>query len=912
MTTIQLDRRRERAAEGFAIQNLGEHPIFAPFSVRSPSGRVYEVRLRDLRQRGADACSCPDFKTNGLGTCKHREAVLAHLEKRHPRLVSRARREAPPFAEVVLRTDGEPRIELVRPDELPGAVASALERYFDTRGRLRKNASFTALERAAATLDLRVGADAQAFALQLSDRDQRERAREALAAAVESGREQWQPVRVKLYPYQVKGGIFLATTGRAVLADDMGLGKTLQAIAASEHLRKTGEASRVLVVCPASLKVQWAREVLRATGESATIVQGSGPKRRPLYERKTAYTIANYEVALRDEEAIAALAPDVLVFDEAQRLKNWRTKTAQAAKRLPGKFAFVLTGTPLENNLDDLYSILQLVDPGLLGPLFSFNERYFRFNAEGKLAGWKNLDELRARTAPVVLRRRKEEVLTDLPDRIDNLYTVPLTPHQQSAHDEERQAAAILFQKLVRRGFLTDIERKQLMSHLNHARRICDSLVLYDRSKERRREWRSPKMEELARILDELVLQADEKAVVFTEWQDSQDLIVKILEELKIGFVRFSGSVPVARRAALIERFERDPRCRVFLSTDAGGVGLNLQVAGVVVNVDQPWNPAKLEQRVGRIHRLGQERSVVRVVNLVAEASIEEKILALQKLKRDLAAAALDASSDVTELKKESQATKLLSALLSDVATAKTEPSEKTTPAPATEKRLAEPPLDEAPGGPEGEPREREGDERAWIASVLGEDLAHVQICGRLNGMPVVVVDDVAKARERLRGRLADRVAVLDRAAYRALAPLLEEPAPLEEENARVARARERASAELARARQKLEIARCVAKSNFLGEAIAQAADALHAAVRAAVLADSSVEAAPEGVAATVALALTGAVPRGAIAREDVFRLSAARDLRDGLAGCAVPAELASQAIADAEGVLARVSEAVA
>src|SRR5271163_3793651 len=119
MTTLQLDRRRERAvAEGFQIENRGEHPIFAPFSVRSPSGRVYEVRLRDLRRLGADACSCPDFRTNGLGTCKHREALVAHLVKRHPRLVARFRREAPPRAEVVVRTDsGEPRIEIVRPDE---------------------------------------------------------------------------------------------------------------------------------------------------------------------------------------------------------------------------------------------------------------------------------------------------------------------------------------------------------------------------------------------------------------------------------------------------------------------------------------------------------------------------------------------------------------------------------------------------------------------------------------------------------------------------------------------------------------------------------------------------------------------------------------------------------------------------
>lgn len=216
-------------------------------------------------------------------------------------------------------------------------------------------------------------------------------------------------------------------------------------------------------------------------------------------------------------------------------------------------------------------------------------------------------------------------------------------------------------------------------------------------------------------------------------------------------------------------------------------------------------------------------------------------------------------------------------------------------------------------------PPEREGDERAWVARVLGENLAHVQVCGRLDNMPVVVVDDVASARARLRREKGDAgdsesFAVIDRAAYRALAPLLGESSPIEDENSRVAKARERAVSELGRAREKLEIARCVAKSGFVGEAVSQAADALLAAVRAAVLSDPAVEAVPDGVAAAVALALTGAVARKALAREDVARLSAAKDLRDGLAGFAgaIPPELAAQAIADAEAVLARVSEAVA
>ena len=176
-------------------------------------------------------------------------------------------------------------------------------------------------------------------------------------------------VSARLYPYQVEGVAFLAANGRALLADDMGLGKTLQAIAAAPWLQEHAEVERILVVCPASLKHQWAREIDQFTGQAVQVIQGPAAGRAVQYRRGSGFFVLNYELVLRDVAVInETLRPDLLILDEAQRIKNWRTKIATAVKRIPSRYAFVLTGTPLENRLEDLYSLMQVVDQRPLGP----------------------------------------------------------------------------------------------------------------------------------------------------------------------------------------------------------------------------------------------------------------------------------------------------------------------------------------------------------------------------------------------------------------------------------------------------------------------------------------------------------------------------------------------------------------
>ncbi len=321
---------------------------------------------------------------------------------------------------------------------------------------------------------------------------------------------------MKLYPYQVEGAAFLASRGRALLADEMGLGKTAQAITAMAQLVRRGEVRRTLIVCPASLKHQWLREIRQFTGLGADdigVVAGTREARQAIYAEAPPVLVTSYELARADERELSEVAPDLLILDEAQRIKNWRTRTASVVKELRSRFAFVLTGTPLENRLDDLYSLMQVVDPHLFGPLWRFNEEFTTLDGSGRPVGHRNLDRLRDRIAPVVLRRRKEEVLSDLPDRLVSRLTLPMTREQQEIHADAEESAGRLLAILKRRP-LSPVEEQRLMRAFQRMRMACDAAGLVDKKTRG-----APKLDELERLLEEICLGDGRKVVVFSEWE---------------------------------------------------------------------------------------------------------------------------------------------------------------------------------------------------------------------------------------------------------------------------------------------------------------------------------------------------------------------------------------------------------
>jgi SNF2 family DNA or RNA helicase len=305
---------------------------------------------------------------------------------------------------------------------------------------------------------------------------------------------------------------------------------------------------------------------------------------------------------------------------------------------LKSRFALVLSGTPLENRLDDLYSVVQFIDERRLGPGFRFFHRHRVLDERGKVLGYKDLDKLREFLRPILLRRTRDSVRLELPERTTEIVRILPTEEQKSLHDAHMQVVATI----VRKKFITEMDLMRLRASLLKCRMAANGTFLVTKEQPN---W-SSKLERLAELFDDLADEQDRKVVLFSEWTTMLDLIEPLLKKLDLRFVRLDGSVPQKQRQALVHEFQSDPGCRFFITTNAGSTGLNLQAANTVINVDLPWNPAVLEQRIGRAHRMGQ-RKPVQVHVLVTERTIEENLLATLSAKKDLALAALDPSSDV-------------------------------------------------------------------------------------------------------------------------------------------------------------------------------------------------------------------------------------------------------------------------
>lgn len=633
----EILRRIQRAIdEKHSIKPLGSiHPVFSSFAVSSPSGMIYQTEIRDLAGR-AFSCTCPDFRTAGLGTCKHVEATLIWLKRRFKGEFQTAKTVGSPYIDVI------PSGDTLRIERNMRKLPASLRALFDPTGILIGDPD-EALPRLRRSDRIRVSQDVEPFLENRRRAAERRQLRRDYETGVVEGRHPEHVTLHPLYPYQREGMLHLAFAERALLADEMGLGKTIQAVAACALLHHLGKAQRVLVVTPASLKAEWEEQIRKFTTHGHQLVFGPRSVRVKYYADSSPplFTIVNYEQVVSDSLDINThLRPDIVVLDEAQRIKNWATKTAQAVKRLQSRYAFVLTGTPIENRIDELYSIVDFLNPALLGPLFRFNREFYRLDEKGRPEDYQNLAFLRERVRPVLLRRRKHHVETELPDRTDRNHFVKLTAAMQFDYDDYKQLASKLVQQSLKRP-LTKEESEKLMIYLGIMRMICDSPSIikgHDCPD-------CPKLDELAGILDEALADPDVKIIVFSEWEGMLRKVRDWAERNGTGYAWHTGSVPQQKRRGEILAFRNDPACRLFLSTDSGGVGLNLQNASVVVNCDLPWNPARLEQRIARAWRKHQTRPVT-VINLVAEGTIEHAMLETLANKMNLAEGVLDGSDE--------------------------------------------------------------------------------------------------------------------------------------------------------------------------------------------------------------------------------------------------------------------------
>jgi hypothetical protein len=460
----------------------------------------------------------------------------------------------------------------------------------------------------------------------------------------------------KLYPYQTEGLTRFLEAGRLLLADDMGLGKTTQAVAAAHVLFESGRVRRGILVVPAALKPQWLREWEQTSDAPCSVVDGAPEERRDQYRKlRAGFLIIGYEQLLRDIEHIQRLSPEFVVLDEAQRIKNYATKSAVYVKSLEPAFRLVLTGTPMENRLEDLASILDWVDDLALAPKWRLVPWYTVWSGDasaGGRAGARNLDTLRARIAPCVVRRVRREVLAQLPSRTDTRVPVEMTPQQRGEHDELNEPIARLIASSKRRP-LTQPEFLRLMSLLTQQRIISNGLgqlrfqELWPAYKDAVPDPAlieglfTPKLTQLRRIAHDLVAEQGRKVVVFSQWRRMLRLaewsVRDILGRAGARAAFFTGAERPAQRTRSIVDFHDDPNVAMLFLSDAGGVGLNLQrAASACIN---------LELRIGRIYRLGQ-KDPIDVYHLVSEYGIESRIANVMGTKQALFSGLFDGTSD--------------------------------------------------------------------------------------------------------------------------------------------------------------------------------------------------------------------------------------------------------------------------
>ncbi len=647
---------------------------------RARDSRPYRTLLESVSPLSG-SCDCADYSKSGLGLCKH---LLVVLDRVFAKKTATARGRSAPAARG-LRLEWEPHLpasgeldrvaglRLVARPPVPaggagiqrlfsaGALDAALRRDLSRRhealamlcrwvGDGAGKSRLTATPAARAVLEQEL---ARAERRLRCERD----AKRIMAELKGLGR--------KLYPYQREGIARFVEAGRLLLADDMGLGKTTQAIAACHALFGAGKVRRGVVVAPASLKSQWLREWQATTSVPATVIDGTTADRAAQYRRlRSGFAIIGYEQLLRDVAHVQDIDPEIVVLDEAQRIKNWATKSAVTVKALTPEYRLVLTGTPMENRLEELASILDWVDDLAMAPKWRIVPGYTRFEGDGGSAGRagaRNLDTLRARLRPAVVRRVRREVIAQLPSRTDTRVPVPMTPQQIEAHEDLKQPISTLIASARRRP-LIQAEFLRLMSLLTQQRIIANGLgqlrfddvwPAYQHASPDEALLEglfSPKLTELRRLISELVVEQERKVVVFSQWRRMLRLaewsLRDILGRVGVRPVFFTGAEKPAQRTQSVVDFHDDPRVRVMFLSDAGGVGLNLQrAANACINLELPWNPAVLEQRIGRIHRLGQ-KSPIDVFNLVSDASIEARIAGLLGAKQALFSSLFDGSSD--------------------------------------------------------------------------------------------------------------------------------------------------------------------------------------------------------------------------------------------------------------------------
>lgn len=630
----RMDKAKKLDYKVHLANNIhGEHTLI------SDKAKTYKVTLRDFTTKTGYINNI-DWKTNRLGTTKHIMFLYNYLEENPQKLKSLNKKY--PFIEVFTDPQNDYKISWYFPEHLEHDEEDLLKTFFGNKNYVEDSKISSMFSFIQKTKDFeRIKIREEVY-----EKIENHFENVELEAIKRKTKLSFSSINATLYPYQKEGVEFSVFKKGVIIADEMGLGKTLQAISTAVLKKEIFDFSRTLVICPASVKHQWRNEVLKFSDEKASVIEGFPEERSHAYANNTDYFhIINYETVLRDLVEINKNSYDFVILDEAQKIKNYETKTARAIKSIHKKHALVITGTPLENKLLDIYSIVQFIDQKHLAPQWEFSYQHCIFDThyKNKIHGYYNLQGLKNRLNPILIRREKREVFEQLPNVVQKNIFVNLSDEQANMHASFKSGIA----KILSKKFKTTYDWQKLMHLLTNMRMVCDSSFLIDKQTHF-----SPKLNELRHILIERlnIKESNRKIIIFSEWVTMLNIIGDMLKTENITFTKLTGKVPVKKRHLLIKEFEDNQDCKVFLSSESGGSGLNLQVADTVINFELPWNPAKKNQRIGRIDRIGQKKQKLHVFNLLSYDSIEMKIATGLVLKQSLFEGVLNESNLTDEV----------------------------------------------------------------------------------------------------------------------------------------------------------------------------------------------------------------------------------------------------------------------
>ena len=591
----------------FADNIYGEHHL------TNEKGLTYRLTFRDL-ERKHGYCSCPDYGTNKLGTCKHLIYAFENLN-RNMAIVPEVL-PVYPFIEVFLNPFRELKISWFYPEKPIGAVAELLYRYFGNKNYIEDDQ----VEQFLGFLNNASGFKQILVRPEVMKKVEKAHEAAALKQISKNAHFDFSLLNKPLLPYQETGVQFVTFKTGAILADEIGLDKTSQAIAAAIMKKQFLGFRSTLVICPSSLKITWKNTIESLTNEHAIIVQGTTEERTLLYQSGEAFfKIVNFDTLVRDQHIIRLFPPDLVTIDDAQKIKNYTTVTSSAIKSIPRRHTLLLTSSPPESDLLELYSLVLFVDQELLTPLWEFSYQHCYFNPENKnkVVGYYDLDVLWQRINKIVLRRTKSEVIKQLPQIINLDVPVKTDTRQVSLQIKfASEALSVLSQNII-----TPYDVRKLSILFEKLRMTASSVSLVEESAKT-----APKTDELKNILVDKLRNPgiENKVVIITSWQKMSNLIQRMLRIQRINFVEIQPDMPSHKKKELALMFGKNQDVNVLLTTDDNAKAINFQLVDTIINFDISENTYSRNHWPGTIDPLVNRNKSLTIINLISENSVEE------------------------------------------------------------------------------------------------------------------------------------------------------------------------------------------------------------------------------------------------------------------------------------------------